>query len=60
MTLEGLHYSKIWTNVGRAILGRIFDVTSVRAVCEACIPCIDNVKISKIGWPSDLASERTT
>jgi hypothetical protein len=28
--------SKIGVNVGRAILGRNFDVTMWRATCEAC------------------------
>jgi hypothetical protein len=36
MTLEGLHYSEIWSNTGRAKLGRNFDVTSGRAADEAC------------------------
>jgi hypothetical protein len=35
ITPEGLHYGKIWTNIGRAKLGRYFDVTSGRAACEA-------------------------
>jgi hypothetical protein len=36
MTLEGLHYGVISTNIGRAILGRNFDITIGRATCEAC------------------------
>jgi hypothetical protein len=36
MTLKGLHYGKILANIGRAILGRTFDVTDGRAACEAC------------------------
>jgi hypothetical protein len=35
MTLEGLHYSQIWYNIGRSTLGRNFDVTIVRALREA-------------------------
>jgi hypothetical protein len=35
MTLEELYYSKIGANVGRAIVGRNFDVTNGRAACEA-------------------------
>jgi hypothetical protein len=31
MTLEGLHYSTIGANVGRAILGLKFDITNGRA-----------------------------
>jgi hypothetical protein len=34
--LEWVHYSKNLVNVGRAILGRNFDVTSGRAACETC------------------------
>jgi hypothetical protein len=34
--LEWVHYSKIFANVGRATLGRNFDVTNGRAACEAC------------------------
>jgi hypothetical protein len=33
VTLEGLHYSETLTNIGRAILGRNFDVTKRRAAC---------------------------
>jgi hypothetical protein len=36
MTLEGLHYGEILTNIGKAILGRTFEVTNRRAACEAC------------------------
>jgi hypothetical protein len=36
MTLEGLHYIEILTHIGRAILGRNFDVTKGRAAGEAC------------------------
>jgi hypothetical protein len=36
ITPEGLHYGEIWTNIGRATLGRNFDVTIGRAACEAC------------------------
>jgi hypothetical protein len=36
ITPEGLHYCEIWTNIGRAILRRNFDVTSGRAAYEAC------------------------
>jgi hypothetical protein len=35
MTLERLHYGEILTNIGRAILGRKFDVTNGRAAYEA-------------------------
>jgi hypothetical protein len=35
MTLEGSHYSKVGTQIGRDILGRNFDVTIGRAACEA-------------------------
>jgi hypothetical protein len=31
MTLEGLHCSEVWTDIGRAALGRNFDVTIGRA-----------------------------
>jgi hypothetical protein len=31
---EELHCGKIWTNIGRAKLGRNFDVTSGRVACE--------------------------
>jgi hypothetical protein len=34
-TPEELRYCEIWTNIGRATLGRNFDVTSGRAACEA-------------------------
>jgi hypothetical protein len=36
MNLEEVHYSNMLANVGRAILGRNFDVTNGRAACEAC------------------------
>jgi hypothetical protein len=36
ITPEGLHFCEIWTNIGRATLGRNFDVTNGRAACEAC------------------------
>jgi hypothetical protein len=36
MTLGGLHYSEIWSNIGRVTSGRNFDVTNERAACEAC------------------------
>jgi hypothetical protein len=36
MTLKGLHYSKIWSNIGRATLRRNFEITIGRAACEAC------------------------
>jgi hypothetical protein len=36
ITLEGLHYSEFWFNIGRATLGRNSDVTIGRAACEAC------------------------
>jgi hypothetical protein len=35
MTLEGLHYSEIWSNIKRVTLGRNFDDTIGVAVCEA-------------------------
>jgi hypothetical protein len=33
--IQGLHYSEIWSNIGRATLGRKFDVAIWRAACEA-------------------------
>jgi hypothetical protein len=33
---EGLHYSKIWSNIRRATLEWNFNVTGRTAVCEAC------------------------
>jgi hypothetical protein len=35
MTLEGRHYSEIWSKIGRATVRRNFDVTSGRTACEA-------------------------
>jgi hypothetical protein len=35
MTLKGLHYGEILINIGKAILGRNFDVTIGMAACEA-------------------------
>jgi hypothetical protein len=35
VTLEGPHYSEIWSNIGTAILGRNFDVTIGRAAYVA-------------------------
>jgi hypothetical protein len=35
-TPEGLHYGDIWTNIGRATLGRNFVVTSGKTAYEAC------------------------
>jgi hypothetical protein len=34
--LEELLRNKCWTKIGKAILGRNFDVTIGRAACEAC------------------------
>jgi hypothetical protein len=39
---EGLHYG-ILTNLGRAKLGRNFDVTSRRAACEACSAVLNSI-----------------
>jgi hypothetical protein len=36
VTPERLHYGEISTNIGRATLGRNFDITNWRAACEAC------------------------
>jgi hypothetical protein len=36
MTLVGLHYSVIRTNIGRAIVGRSFEITNGRVACESC------------------------
>jgi hypothetical protein len=36
VTPEGQHYGEISTNIGRATLGRNFDLTIGRAACEAC------------------------
>jgi hypothetical protein len=36
MTLEGLHYSEICSNIGRATLKQNFDVTIGRTAWEAC------------------------
>jgi hypothetical protein len=36
ITLAALHWSEIWPNIGRATLGRNFDVTIGRAAYEAC------------------------
>jgi hypothetical protein len=44
ITPEGLHYSKIWTNIGRATLGRNFDVTSGRAA-SCTMRTIQNTQI---------------
>jgi hypothetical protein len=35
MTLEALHYSDIWSNIGKATLQRNIDVTIGWAACEA-------------------------
>jgi hypothetical protein len=36
MTLEGLHYSELLTNIGRAILAQNFHVSNGGAACDVC------------------------
>jgi hypothetical protein len=36
LIILSLYYGQIWTNIGKATLGRNFDITSTRV---ACVPC---------------------